>query len=894
MGTTLSFSDSGRGDGRLLRISTGRKSLGKVKNKKMSWEDLLSSLSQPSTSNETLREYLKLSKAEQDELKNVGFFVGGHCDEGRRKNQFLHEKDILSLDFDECTPEILNNLLNPETQGVLRQYAFAIYTTRKHTEESPRFRLVFPLKQAVTQEQHDALARIVSSFVDETMDSVDPTCFRIAQLMYFPSVCKDADFVFYENKGDWLNPARVLDDFGDWKDYTKLPFSEKRGEASASSGKKPEDPTGKRNLIGAFCRVYSVEDAISEFIPDVYSEGSEPGRYTYNSGSTANGAVVYDGGQFLFSNHATDPAYGHSQNAFDLVRIHLFNHLDSEASDNTPVTKMPSYLAMEQLLDDYPDVQSEFSKAKRPFLTEDDFDDISDSGIETADPERKPKTAVADDLLSFLQDDTANDDFDSDNILSEFTGGYDADDDDQMWGWMSYLKKTKEGELVKNLDNFQLIISNDPRLKGVCRKNLFNQDLVFSRRLAELTVLDKINGDEWTDSHDARVRLILESPQKRKGYDFMSVAKTDIRAALDIAAGRDSFHPVKEFLDSLEWDGVERLDFLFIKYLGCEDNIYTRHIARKFLTGAVARIYEPGCKFDFVPILEGSQGKKKSTFAEELSVGWFGELTSGFEDSKKLVEITRNCWIMEIPELKGFSKSEINSLKSFFSRKSDVCRLSYEARSRRFHRQFVFIGTTNDDETGYLRDLTGNRRYWPVKVKVDNIDVDGLRKELKQIWAEAKFRYQQSEPLYLEDPEAEALAKAAQGLRVEQSEEMALSGAIQEWLDKEIPEDHYDTPHGEANDFTDLSIPTVKRDKVCLIEIWVECFGEPIGRYTRQQANTLSKAMSLVEGWGKPETGNGSCRFGSRYGVQKAYVRKAEAGDESQAPEDDDPLSFLM
>lgn len=849
MGIEDKTPSEGTAQGKKLKISFGRAHRGKVKNRSISWPDFIDLLREPVRSKETFREYLKLPKTEQDALKNVGFFVGGHCDGGIRKNGQVQERDLVALDLDDAEPWMLE-ALREGTTG-LGDCSYVVYSTRKHQDEMPRVRVVIPLRQPVTPEQHHALSRILASKIDESMDAVDPISFRAAQFMYLPSVCRDGDWFWHEHEGLWINPKEVLTEFGDWEDHTKLPCSDKRGEAEAFGGKKPEDPTEKKGLIGAFCRVYSVPEAIEKHLSDVYLEGTEEGRYTYAHGSSANGAVVYDGGNFLYSNHATDPAGGHSQNAFDLVRIHKFEHLDKDIKADTTLTKLPSFMAMEELLAEDPEVQREFAKTKRPELTADDFDSFGGD-----DPE------------------------DSEDPLAGLV------DNDDAWDWMSDLKKTKDGEIVKSLDNIQLIIGNDPRLVGTCRKNLFNQDVVFTRRLAELQVLDAVNGDEWTDSHDYRVRHILESQQRRKGYDLAAVAKADIRAAVDIVAGRNSFHPVKDYFASLEWDKKPRLDMMFVDYLGSEDNVYTRSAARKFMVAAVARIFKPGTKFDFVPILEGIQGKRKSTFVETLSKGWFNELTSGFEDPKKLVENTRNCLIMEIGELKGFSKAEIASLKLFFSRRSDTCRLAYESRSRRFWRQFVFMGTTNDDDIGYLRDMTGNRRYWPIRVTVEEIDIALLEENLDQLWAEAIYRFESGEKLYLDDPKAEELAKVAQGERVEQNEDMALAGVITEWLNKPVPEDLYEHEVGES-DFNDLDGKMMLRDKVCLLEIWCECIGGLRDKYNRQQANTLSRAMSLVTGWERATGGFRSQRFGVRYGVQMAYVRT------ESPPDDSELLSFL-
>lgn len=826
------FSDRAKsGEGRRLRVSTGHKSLGRAKNRNWTWLELIDRLKEPVRSQESMKEYLRMAKSDQDRLKNVGFFVCGHCDNGIRRKDAIHERDLIALDLDEATSDLLFNI--DIGAHDLAGFEFFAYSTRKHTPENPRIRVVIPLTRGVTPEEHHALSRIASYMIDETMDSVDPVSFRMAQVMYFPSICRDGEFFTYHNEGRWMNPSQVLDAFGDWQDHTKLPYSEKRGEAKALANKKVEDPTEKRGLVGAFCRVYDIESAIEKFLSDVYLPGTD-GRYTYANGSSSNGAIVYDDGKILFSNHSTDPAGERSQNAFDLVRIHKFGHLDDDIVASLTSTQTPSYKEMENFLASDSEVQKEFRKNHLPDVTDEDFDEFDEIVI--------PKKASAEKAAPESDKDQSSDDKD----------------------WVELLDVDKEGRITKSLDNIIVIMQNDPRLKGVVRKNLFRAELAACKRLGDLRIKNRRDGDAWTDTHDHLLRHILEKPVQKGGYGMTAVPKSDVVAAVDLVAVENSFHPVRDYLAALEWDGTKRLDSWMIKYLGAEDSKYIRAVSRKMMCAAVARVFEPGVKFDQVVILEGLQGIRKSTLVSTLSRGWFAELVSGFEDAKKFVENTKGAWFIEVPELSGFSKAEVNQLKGFFSRTHETCRMAYATRASTFPRQCVFIGTTNEKD--YLRDATGNRRYWPVPVNVDWIDIEGLDAEADQLWAEAKAVWDAGEPLWLDEDDARGLAEKYQAERVEESDVDGMAGMIESWLSQPARVDRYEnSADADFDDGPDIH----ERRRVCLLEIWVDCLNSRPQDYSAIEARKLGKAMSRVKGWKK----HGNLVFGSRFGTQKSWVK---------------------
>lgn len=463
--------------------------------------------------------------------------------------------------------------------------------------------------------------------------------------------------------------------------------------------------------------------------------------------------------------------------------------------------------------------------------------------------------------------------------------------------WTSLLARNDEGAPTGTLHNSKLIIENDVRVFGCVAFNQFRNSIVLinppkqavrdrehvKKPMVQLDgeiweVPDPVNGTGWTDSHSYQVRLMIEAPKGQGGYGI-KISDRDLLHGLDIVATKNRYHPVRNYLDSCasSWDGKRRVDTLFIKYLGCADTPYHREAARLMLLGAVTRVFEPGHKFDFVPILEGIQGKRKSTFIRVLGRNWFSELAGDFHDQKAMVEQIQGSWIVEIPELQGFSKADTNVLKAWLSRQSDKARLAYKRFTEDFPRQCIFIGSTNDDE--YLRDHTGGRRFWPIRCQLPegtDIDTDGLEREIDMLWAEAALMYREMRrtcklpqlPLYLTSEEAKREASELQeSRRVETATDM-LAGEIQQWLDQ---------PIGTDSGFDDLDpdAPKLYRNETCAVQIWTEMMGKPKGGMSGLDSTKIGHALGRLSGW---------TRMGQRrtrnYGRQRTYIRAGTSGDD--------------
>ena len=360
-------------------------------------------------------------------------------------------------------------------------------------------------------------------------------------------------------------------------------------------------------------------------------------------------------------------------------------------------------------------------------------------------------------------------------------------------------------------------------------------------------VSDPQNGIPWFDAHEHSLRAAIEAPKSQAGYGI-KVSRTDMTAAIEIVAHANRFHPLRDRLLGFQWDGIARLDHLFVDYLGCPDDPYHRNAARMMMLGAVARIMEPGHKWDFVAILEGPQGIRKSTFVTVLGLGYKADLTCDLEDTQKVVEQTQGHWIMEIPELQGFSKHDVSTLKAVVGRVDDVVRMPYQRSSQVFKRQCIFIGSTNDKH--YLRDATGDRRYWPIRCNVNMIDTEKLSDVIHLYWAEAVQIYSEMRanqptgilPLYLSDNEAAGTASSLQESRRLESQEEQLAGQIEHWLNQ---------PIGTELGFDELdpNAPQVYRDHTCVREIMIECLRYDARAADSRVPSLIGKAMRLIPGW---------------------------------------------
>jgi len=298
--------------------------------------------------------------------------------------------------------------------------------------------------------------------------------------------------------------------------------------------------------------------------------------------------------------------------------------------------------------------------------------------------------------------------------------------------WRTKLQKNDRSAILPNAFNIKLILENDAAWKGVL------QHCNFSYRILKARAPDipEFEAGEWSDADTARLNIWLIEHYR------ITPTRQSVSDALLAASHANGFHPVRKYLDGLTWDKIPRLDYWLTMYLGAgaADEDYLALAGRYFLIESVARIYQPGCKADTVLILEGKQGAGKSSAVHVLFGDWFSDAPVPIGDKDAYQNIT-GVWGQEMAELDSFNKAENTAAKMFFSQRRDRYRRSYGTHAEDFPRQCVFIGTTNQDE--YLKDYTGNRRYWPVLCfKIKTAELAAVR---DQLWAEAVARFRDGE-----------------------------------------------------------------------------------------------------------------------------------------------------
>lgn len=806
-----------------IDIATGKsRKTANWKNKKVKWSELVKKISETHRTAETYADYMSSKPDRQDEIKDIGGFVGGYLVNGKRRNGTVGHRQLITLDVDYAKPGFWEDFL------LCYGCAAAMYTTHKHSAEKPRIRIVIPLSHEIFPDQYEPICRRIAGDLDIEAFT-DVTTYEATRLMYWPSTAKDGLFMFDVQDGPWLDPDQVLSRYVNWQDSSEWPVCSTERDKVKRDIKKQQDPLEKPGVIGAFCRTYSITDVIEKFLADAYEPTASAERFTYLHGSTAGGLVVYDD-KFAFSHHGTDPCGGKLCNAFDLVRIHKFGVRDDGKQDMTA-----SMEAMQQFITRDKEVIAQLGKERFAEAIE-DFQLMA--GVE-------PGEVVQDitDQLEKLAIDVE---------------------------WLKKLEIDKKGNYNSSIDNIYKVLKNDPLLKGRLYFDEFENWL-------------KIKGNlPWRRVKAGRVEFSDDDSDCLAHYlECLKIPFTHIDKALALIRNDTAVHPVREYLDSLSWDGTDRLDTMLIDYLGADDNEYVRAATRKTFVAAVARIYEPGIKFDTVLTIVGEEGIGKSTVPRLMFGKWFSDCLGDIHD-KSGMESLRGIWGMEISELSGFRRSDEETIKRFIASPADVYRPAYAKQLVRFPRQCIFIATSNKED--FLKAGHKHRRFLPVSTDnsfaIKDIFTELTQAEIDQLWAEAYTYYQAGESLDLSREQKQLAAK----IREQHTEVDERAGLVQAYLDFKITED-WDIKtiaeriqfirYGKANEFDDeMTGGTVQRNQVCIAEIWCEMMERRPGDMTNQNTKYLHDIMKKMKGW---LPCNNQKRFGI-YGKQRMYIRAVKPG----------------
>ena len=691
-------------------------------------------------------------------------------------------------------------------------YRTLIYSTHKHKKSKPRLRLIIPLDRNVSPDEYSAISRMVASEIN--MDLFDDSTYEASRLMYWPSTSCDGEFIFEDIKKDILKADDVLKKYENWKDTKSWPTSSRQKIVFKNNLNKQADPLTKEGLIGGFCRTYSISDVIEKFLGHVYEESEFRGRYDYIPASSSAGVVVYDD-KFAYSHHATDPASGKLLNAFDLVRTHNFSHLDKiEDLEKKPSNKLPSFKAMENFVLQDEKVKQLLSK-ERQDLAKMEFEVVQEEEVNTS--------------------------------------------------WQNLLELDKKGNVKSTMSNMAIIIRNDVNFKNI----------VYNQFKCSIDVVGKLPWKQiksgWSDADMACAKLYFE-----RVYKIWSPLKFK-DALLAVTSSERVYHPIKEYFKTLKWDKVSRLDTLLVDYLGAKDNIFVREVTRKTFCAAVTRIFEPGKKFDSILVLCGPQGIGKSTLFSKLGKEWYSDSLSLCEmKDKTAAEKLQGYWLLELGELAGIKKVDVEVIKSFISRTDDKFRKAYGVNVESNPRSNIIVGTTNS-EGGFLRDITGNRRFWPVMVSGNSNLKPWDLKDVDQIWAEALYRYEQGEELYLKG-DVSKMAKIAQQEAMESDDR---EGIILDYLETLLPTNWNEMTLYERRAYLNnkeliASKGIVRKSEICIMEIWCECFFRERQDLKRTDSYEIEGILNRIGGWERMTSNkSGKIRF-EIYGPQRAFIRIEE------------------
>lgn len=703
------------------------------------------------------------------------------CTGIHRVKDGVESRSVLALDIDSPSPDFLDRM------DLTFPYAAIMHTTYSSAPDAPRYRLLIPTDRAMAPDEYIVAAKQVMSTLGESQ--FDSGSDQPERFMYKPAAQERSWFHFWEYDGEVAQVSHLLRDFD--PDLSTKTFP--------PPTKTKRNPFEIEGVIGAFNRAYEDWDLLISTYELPYEKVSEDRYHLVGSASEAGMGPMAGATGFMYSHHTSDPAYGRTCSAFDLVRLHRFGELDEGEPRQTPVNKLPSQTAMLDLASIDPRVTAEMVGV--------DFDAVM-----------------------------------SDEI------------DDSSWK-LKLRRAPRSGKFVDCIQNWDLVVDNDPLFQ-----KLYFNEMSLSPELSESPPWRQVTKHSHVVSNVDRWEFV-HYIEREYG---IAASRARIDALIDTKAGRQTMNPVREYLEGLTWDGTPRVEECLP---GVEPTDWTRRVARMVLAAAVARIYDPGCKWDHTLVLFGLEGLGKSWWIDRLARGYTASL--GRLDNKDTLLTLQRSWIVVADEGHSLRKDDQDIQKEFLTRTADVFRMPYD-RETVVHPRHCVIWSTTNDET-FLRRQEGNRRFLIVQC-ANSVDFDSMTDYyVDQLWAEAVHLYQAGEPLFFRGEEKEK----ASAERERFVEEDSLVGVIQEYLDQKVPVDWWDKSpdlrqqwrSDHAQGFEPDGIMEI--DRVCSRQIWVEAMGQRMPP-RRTDLLDITNALRQIPGW---EAVPDLARIPG-YGPQRTFIRK--------------------
>ena len=743
-----------------------------------------------------------------ESVKDCGGYVAGRLKGTARRKGQVEYRSAVTLDADAASETL------PALVAGLGLRAL-VHSTYSHTRAHPRYRVIFPIMgPGLSEDEYPRVARGLIEHLGEAQ--FDPGSTQPERLMFWPATAAPDEYEVVECQGETATAQGLLRDFGGLQATPDHKAGPKR------------DPKELPGVAGAFNRVYDMARAVAEFrLPYDPVEG-EPNRWHYTPAESEGGVIVYPDG-YVFSNHASDPAYGRALSMFDLVALHVYGGEDRAAG--VPQSTAPA---------DRPSIQ----RAMREFA---------------ARPEIVTELVAAD----FV-------DVDGDEAgargLPEWV--------------LEFHLHPKTGKPLDDVHNWDLLMKHDPVLRALARNEM---DLTtVTRRQFPWRTVEAGKDDALTNADRAQISAHLQ-----RAYNMPRPAQEQLNGVIDMVAQDNAFHPVVEYLESLEWDGVSRVE----TYLPGAADAYTRRVARLVAVQAVARALDPGVKVDNCLILTGRQGLGKSWFVETMARGWTCTLGpiegSGLRDT--VMAMTRS-WVTVADEGFAMKKADAEALKQFVTLTHDVIRLPYAREHVKLPRRQVIWGTTND--AVFLRAQEGNRRFLIVEV-AEKLDFGKYSDEyVNQVWAEAVHIWKTSKHEYglKDNPElflSSEEEEAAESVRSMATEEDSMTGLIQAYLDTLVPANWVEmSPEERISWLRDeeqgIVSGTHPISVVCSLEIWEIALQRERGKHSRVEILQITNALKQLPGWFGPMPKPTRLPF---YGPQRVFARLDEPTDPSGSTE---------
>lgn len=744
------------------------------------WGDIVRWMDTPGTQKEagnyflgTLRETTVVHKKGADP-----------CTGMHRTNPAVVTRSAITLDADTPRADL------PDVVELLLGCAAIVHTTYSSSPDDPRFRIIIPVDRPLLPDEYfTAVSALMQQLGEDQFDkgSVEP-----ARYMFKPAAQEPGWFQHWVIDGEPLAVDPLLEGFN--PDLSSM--------ATPKPHRNKRDPFELEGVVGAFNRVYEDWDLLISTYELPY-DSADDGRWSLHGTASVAGMGEMGPG-LVYSHHITDPAYGESCSAFDLVRLHMFGELDDAEARSKPVNRRPSHSAMLELAASDPRVQAE--RVGLDF--EDDLDD-------------------------------------------DITGSF---EDAAVWK-MELKFENKTDTLLDTIRNWDIVTANDPAFTGL-HFNEFTLAVETSTDLPWRTLEAAGSMFDTADGHD--LALYLE-----RTYGVQLTDRRINQLVLTTAA-KVRVNPVRDYLDALVWDGKRRVETCLP---GVRPTQYTRMVARKCLTAAVARVYEPGVKWDHTLILYGPEGLGKTFWVETMARDYSTGL-GRIGDKDTLLTMQRN-WIMLADEGYSLRKADADAMKEFLTKRVDVFRAPYDARPTAYPRHSVIWGSTNDEV--FLRRQEGNRRFLIVRCE-DKVDFAALTDEyVDQVWAEAVHLYREGELLYLDDDQSAEAAQEREGF----IEEDALEGVIQEFLETPVDADWHkwssEARVAWRQSYLDglVGDGPARIDRTCSAELYVEALGRRFGDHRRSELLDINTALKRVPGW-VALPGRHRVR---QYGPQQVFVR---------------------